>query len=184
MEIWKDIVINNQNTGWKVSNYGRVQDKYQIIKIGTLRKDYLRVSINYKTYNIHKLVAEAFIPYTGLNPDGTPIIGERMINHIDENKRNNHVENLEWCDAKYNNNYGTRSQKASLKMINNKYGIGNKSNSKKVQCIETGEIFESTREAARKYNLQIRAVCCAANPKHNQKKAGGYTWRYYYEEQL
>lgn len=55
-----------------------------------------------KLYLIHRLVAEAYIP----NPDNLP-----MINHKDECKTNNCLQNLEWCDCKYNNNYGTRTDK-------------------------------------------------------------------------
>ena len=50
-------------------------------------------------------MAQAFIP----NPDNLP-----EVNHKDENPANNHVDNLEWCTAKYNQNYGTRTQRASL----------------------------------------------------------------------
>ena len=57
-----------------------------------------------KSYTIHKLVAEAYIP----NTDNLP-----QINHRDENKANNCLQNLEWCDSKYNANYGTRNEKVS-----------------------------------------------------------------------
>lgn len=66
---------------------------------------YLQVIIDgkYRRY-IHRLVAMAFIP----NPDNLP-----QVNHKDENKCNNNVDNLEWCTAKYNSNYGTQSEKIS-----------------------------------------------------------------------
>ena len=51
-----------------------------------------------KTSGVHRLVAQAFIP----NPDNLPVI-----NHKDENKLNNNVDNLEWCTMEYNNKYGT-----------------------------------------------------------------------------
>lgn len=54
----------------------------------------------HKNYYIHRLVAEAYIP----NPDNLP-----QVNHKDENKENNSLQNLEWCTHEYNNNYGSRN---------------------------------------------------------------------------
>lgn len=71
--------------------------------------NYLKVSLTAKNgkikqENIHRLVALAFIE----NPNNLP-----FVNHKDEDKHNNNVDNLEWCDAKYNNTYGTRIVKAA-----------------------------------------------------------------------
>lgn len=60
-----------------------------------------------KPKTIHRIVAEAFIP----NPTNLP-----QINHRDEDKRNNRVENLEWCDGAYNIRYGTNRERAAQKM--------------------------------------------------------------------
>ena len=109
-EIWKD--IKEYEGLYEVSNSGRVKSirfgKERILKLGTDRYGYLYVILaknnKQKTFRIHRLVAEAFIP----NPDNLP-----MINHRDENKSNNNVENLEWCDNKYNSNFGTRNERIS-----------------------------------------------------------------------
>lgn len=79
----------------------RIQ-KERIRKCEVGSNGYLHVLLckngKYITHNVHRLVAETFIP----NPDNLP-----EINHKDENKENNCVDNLEWCTRKYNMNYGT-----------------------------------------------------------------------------
>lgn len=69
-------------------------------------KGYVKVSLwvnkKVKTIKIHRLVAKYFVP----NP-----YNYKEVNHKDENKTNNHAENLEWCTRKYNVNYGERSKK-------------------------------------------------------------------------
>lgn len=72
---------------------------------------YLQVMRNYKRYKVHRLVAETYLP----NPDNLP-----QVNHRDEDKTNNCVENLEWCDASYNLNYGTRNERAAKSNTNGK----------------------------------------------------------------
>lgn len=111
-EIWKDVV--GYEGHYKVSNYGRVKSvarlspnysqplKERILKIFSNGRGYWCLSLwingNGKRKYIYRLVAEAFIP----NPFNLP-----HINHKDENKDNNKVDNLEWCTPKYNNAYGT-----------------------------------------------------------------------------
>lgn len=80
--------------------------KEKAIKFNPSKYGYLQTTL-YKdgkaiNFTLHKLVALAFVP----NPDNLP-----QINHKDENKLNNNADNLEWCDATYNINYGTRNKK-------------------------------------------------------------------------
>ena len=117
MEEWK--AIAGYEGLYEVSNLGRIKSLSRIDsrgykrneKILKLNKDsggYLKVSLykngKPKQYNVHRLVAIAFIP----NPDNLP-----EVNHKDENRINNYVDNLEWCNRKYNCNYGARNSKIS-----------------------------------------------------------------------
>ena len=64
---------------------------------------------------VHQLVAVKYLEKTGLNPDGTPIVGKYQINHKDKDKTNNKKENLEWCDRSYNLRYsGVRKNREDL----------------------------------------------------------------------
>lgn len=122
-EIWKDI---KNFEDYQISNLGQIKCKRKLVidKNGNkrIRKEKIKKcyidrygylcttlwynKVNSKHFLVHRLVAKAFIP----NPDNLP-----CINHKDENKLNNCVDNLEWCTIKYNNNYGTRKQKACEK---------------------------------------------------------------------
>lgn len=94
MEIWKKFIKN-----YYVSNYGNVKNinTNRILKPRKQHNGYLVVNLSIcgkiKTYTIHRLVAKLFIP----NPQNLP-----QVNHIDLNRENNYVENLEWCSASYN----------------------------------------------------------------------------------
>lgn len=105
-EEWKPIA--GYEGLYKVSNLGRVCNTQKVLKQTVSRKGYARVGLhkngNLKTIEIHRLVAQAFLD----NPNGFP-----EVNHKDENKLNNMVENLEWCTRKHNVTYGNRQKKAT-----------------------------------------------------------------------
>lgn len=110
MEQWRTI---KDYPNYSVSNYGRVRnDKrnklmgFEIDKGGYARIRLCNCGHN-KKFWVHRLVAQAFIP----NPNEYP-----CVNHIDEDKQNNNVTNLQWCTHKQNNNYGTRNKRISEKL--------------------------------------------------------------------
>ena len=165
-EIYKD--IEGYEGLYQVSNKGNVKSlnysktkKENVLK-PVIVNGYLQVKLcknkTIKSLSVHRLVAQAFIENTNNYP---------CINHKDECKTNNVVENLEWCTYKYNTNYGTRNERA------------NKSKSKKVyQYSKEGEliaVWESTSKCGiNGYNFGHVSSCC--NGKRKSHK--GYIWSY------
>lgn len=170
MEEWKD--IDGYVGLYQISNKGRVKSLHRldrlgrpvqekILKHGYNKDGYWQVMLSkngkYKTFRVHRLVAQAFIP----NPNNLP-----EVNHIDENKENNNVENLEWCTREYNNNYGNRNKKDSEKKKINYLGTNNP-RARKVKCVTTGEVFNTMKEACEKYNISNQNIskCCRGRLK-------------------
>jgi hypothetical protein len=132
----------------------------RILKQTKNGKGYLHVTLTSKPYErrlsgVHRLVAKAFIP----NPDNLP-----QINHKDENKTNNSVSNLEWCDNRYNSYYGTKDVKMCKRVC--QYG-------KDGAYIAT---FRSAHQAAEAIGLSVSSISAAALGK--LKTAGGFVWQY------
>ena len=167
-EIFKD--IKGYEGLYQVSNLGNIRSldrkiknrnlKGKIKKLDKTKFGYLKVELNNngkkKKYSVHRLVAQTFLD----NPNNYP-----CINHKDENKNNNIVSNLEWCDYLYNNLYNNKHKKnwVKVKQLDKNNNIIN--------------IFESITEASKKTNI---IQCEISNCLHNrQKTAGGYYWQYY-----
>ena len=184
-EEWRD--IKDYEGLYQVSNLGRVKSlgngksnnsKRKIMKQHYNQKGYLLISLTNngeKSFQVHRLVAQAFIP----NPNNLP-----QVNHKDENKENNFVyinedgtidlekSNLEWCDNYYNSHYGTRFERIFKKTTNGKC-------SKPVLQIDknTNEViaeFPSMAEVERQLGISNVSNCCTGK----QKTCGGYKWQF------
>lgn len=164
-EIWKD--IEGYEGDYQVSNFGRVKSlkfgKELILKPVITTKKYLQVNLCKnkirKVYHIHRLVAQAFIS----NPNSLP-----QVNHKDENPSNNSVENLEWCDCKYNINFGTHNQRSAEKR------------SKPVlQYTKSGDFIKEWKSLTEVhtnlgFNIACISYCCLGKYKY----AYGFIWKY------
>lgn len=166
MEIWKDII--GYEGLYKVSNTGKIKSlkyrnshKEQILK-ERIQKGYNRTNLckegNKKQTYVHRLVAEAFIP----NPAKLP-----LINHKDETRNNNNVDNLEWCTTSYNRTYGNARE-------------NQKKNTVKQVCQYDKEmnlikIYKSLRSTGDDGFIPVCVSLCCHKKRKTHKK---YTWRW------
>ena len=168
IEEWKD--IEGYEGIYQISNLGRVKSldrldssnhrlKGNIRKFGTSPNGYVNIALfkqgKRDVFTVHRLVAETFI----LNPENKP-----QVNHIDEDKTNNMVSNLEWMTAKENVNHGTRTEKVISKM------------SKEVYCVNNGKTYINARIAGLDLGISRETIRDTCNGK--QKSAKGYTFKY------
>lgn len=183
MENWKD--IKGYEGFYQVSDLGRVkslerdvyfpngiiirhmEEKILVPNIDKQGYAYVSLCLNgkRKSIKVHRLVAMAFLP----NPENKP-----QVNHIDEVKTNNAVDNLEWCNAQYNINYGTRTER----QVQNRrsFKLGNNPQAKPVFCEELNKTFDCAKRAEEELGIwgtSIIKVC-----KGKAKTTGGFHWRY------
>ena len=184
METWKP--ITNFESHYEVSSHGRVRSverlvnsniknnkkvfkKSIILKPNLKKNGYLEIDLcignNHKTVLIHRLVAKAFIQ----NPNNKP-----YVNHINFNRIDNRVENLEWVTAKENSQHSSNFGRMYSKL------------QKSIQCIETGKTFTSSYKAAEwlnavKYGYSKNIACMGRNIRAvctgKRKSAFGYRWK-------
>lgn len=159
-KIWKE--IKGFEGLYEVSNYGEVRNirTKRVLKGGKTGKGYLGVILykngDRKPKTIHRLVMETFSPVEEMD--------KLQVNHKDECKENNRLDNLEWCDAAYNNNYGTRTERQSKKIS-------------KAVCHEvSGTIYQSAAEAHRQTGVLASHISECCNGK--RKTAGGSAWHF------
>lgn len=158
-EIW--VPVYGYEDLYLVSNYGRIKSKKRNIirKVGE-SKGYYNIVLckngKTRTKMVQRVVLESFMPCDNMD--------KLQVNHKDENKHNNCLDNLEWLTPKENVNYGTGiAKRAHTQQLNN-------SRSKPVQCIETGETFISVRECARKLDLDLASLSRVLTGKQHTTK--------------
>lgn len=178
-EIWKD--IPSYEGYYQVSNLGNFRSLPRVIRYKnngtrnylakrllteTTKDNYQRITLmkeGVKTrYQAHRLVALAFIP----NPENKP-----CINHIDGNKSNNVVTNLEWCTPSENM---THADNTGLRDMSKHHP----SNAKKIKCLETGEIFVSYYQAIKWLGKTTNSLSALVRGTRNYGKAFGYHWQF------
>ena len=180
--------ISDYEDYYEVSNTGLVRSidrlvknshseyirKGQVLTPSLSNSGYLQVqlSIRQKTkpHYVHRLVAEAFIQ----NPDNLP-----QINHKDEDKTNNNVENLEWCSRKYNMNYGTFPQKRKEKALREMNAVGK---SRRVYQYDYSgslvNIYPSLHEVERSTGIKQDKISKSCRNKGGHRTCNGYVWSF------
>ena len=159
-EEWREIIFDNNYSGYFISSLGRIKNKKNIImeNYKIHHSGYIYTRINYNKYAIHRLVAMMFIP----NLENKP-----FVNHIDGYKTNNKLDNLNWVTC-YENNIHNHNM-GFVKYYTKKIG----------QYKLNGELikeFNSIKEASNILNIGNTNILGAL--KNRQNTAGGFIWKY------
>lgn len=186
MEIWKD--IKGYEGLYQVSNLGRVKSlnykqtkKENVLKCCKNSRGYSLLTLTknktVKSYNVHKLVAETFIPN---------LQNKFCVNHINGIKTDNRVENLEWCTLNENMQHSVRilgNNKSLFTTDNNpskgKFGKYSCSSKKINQYDKQGnyiKTWDSIIDITRELGINNISTCC--RNKRHIKTAGGFIWKY------
>lgn len=146
---------------YKITDSGEVfnsdgrQIKGEISNSGYARVSLSNDHVKHQKKSVHRLVAEAFIP----NPRNLT-----QVNHINQNKLDNRVENLEWCTPLENLNHSGVIEKASVAKFT------------KIECVTTGEVFDSVKDAADTYGIHHSNIVACCNGRRS--KCGNKQWQY------
>ena len=186
-EVWKP--IPGYEGYYEVSNLGSIRSvshvvsgpvngglrtystKSSILKQHVSKVGYIMVSLSknskVKHFNLHRLIAKAFIP----NPDNLP-----CVNHKDEDKTNNNVENLEWCSHKYNANWGTNPKRVSVRQ--NKTPSRHRKVSQYTMDGKFIKTFYAASHAARELGVDSSWIIACCRGTKGAKSAGGFIFKY------
>ena len=176
-EQWKP--VKGYEGLYEVSNMGRVKslhynrsDKEKVMVLGKTTRGYMNVVLcknkKHRTFTVHRLVAETFIP----NP-----LCLYTVNHKNEIKTDNRVENLEWMSLADQNRYGTRTERAIAKSR-----ITNRNNALSKQVLQFDKNgcfiaeYPPIREVHRLFGFDACHISSCCNNKRNT--ANGYVWKF------
>lgn len=147
-------------SGWRNGRWGKQRVEEKILTPHDCGRGYCQVKFCVNGVrsqpSLHRLIAEAFIP----NPDNLP-----QVNHIDGDKLNNHVDNLEWCTCAENSQHRSRVLKK---------WVGHPK--RPVRCIDTGILYESSHHASR--DLHIGQGGIFSNCQGRTSQAGGLRFEF------
>ena len=160
-EEWREIIINNEKIeGYYVSTLGRFKNKKNVIMqdYKPHHSGYILVRVNSNKYALHRLIAQTFI----INLENKP-----FVNHMDGNKTNNAISNLDWVTSSENS---VHCHKIGLTKGNKRKIIQYDSEMNKIK------MFDAIKDASKELNICYSSIKAVLYKKQN--KAGGYIFKY------